>query len=122
MIANRKLAALAFAGGASLALLGGCSAYAPPPTYVSAYPASAYSYPAAPAVPEWFWHQGPGNQPDIAPVPQTAPRRGRRYYSPRNDDDGPVISDNPPAPTPAPVPQAPNDPDCVGWWRICHFL
>src|SRR5271170_6848947 len=51
MIANRKLAALAFAGGASLALLGGCSAYAPPPYYVSAYPASVYSYPAAPAVP-----------------------------------------------------------------------
>jgi hypothetical protein len=52
---------------------------------------------------------------------QQLQRRSRQPYSPpSSDDDGPVISENPPAQTPAP--QAPADPDCVGWWRICHFL
>jgi hypothetical protein len=144
MIASRKKAAVAFAGGATLALLAGCAqmpatyqalpmddaawaaqqqrnaawdaqqqrAYAPPMdsaevmaryrAYLEQQNARRYQY-----------------QPDDAPVTQAAPQRGRRHYNPRNDD-GPVIAE--PAPTPAPVPQTSNRPECVGWWRLCHFL
>jgi hypothetical protein len=133
MIASRKLAAVAFAGGATLALLAGCAQQAPPSTsyepsgYFDALAAQqrlaamrAYLGLPQPGYSEQENARQYQYQPDTAPVTQAAPRRGRRHYNPRNDDDGPVIAE--PAPTPPPVPQQPNRPECSGWWRLCHFL
>jgi hypothetical protein len=135
MIANRKLAALAFVGGAALALLGGCAAQSPatyyqpvPPRYVDPAAVSdawrAYieqQDAARNAVENAVARQ---LQPDDGPVVQAPPRRGRghQYSPPSSDDDGPVISQNPPSP--APVPKSPSDPDCPpgSWWDICRWL
>src|SRR5271169_2373980 len=102
MIARRKKwARIAVAGGASLALLGGCAQA--PPIYQAAPPGFFEQQQPAYGEPQYQY------QPDDAPAPvtQAAPRRGRRHDNPP-DDDGPVISDNPPALTPAPVPEAPD--------------
>jgi hypothetical protein len=137
MIASsRKLAAVAFAGGATLALLAGCaqapSTYEPMPSgYFDAWAAQqqrAYAPPmdSAEVMARYRAYLEQQNarawlyQPENAPVTAPAPRHGRRHYNPRNDDDGPVIAE--PVPTPAPVPQAPNRPECSGWWRLCKFL
>jgi hypothetical protein len=136
MIASRKLAGIAFLGGAALALLSGCAAEQSPSSYYYQPPAAYQPVPMGSAevmaryrayleqqqrayseqenARAWLY------QPENAPVTQAAPRRGRRHYSP-DDDDGPVISDNPPR-SPEPVPQAPDDADCVGWWRLCRIL
>jgi hypothetical protein len=137
MIARRNAAALAFIGGAALALLGGCAAQSPATYYEPVPP--RYVDPAA-VSDRWrayFEQQNAARnavqnavarqlQPDDGPVVQAPPRRGRRheYSPPSSDDDGPVISDNPPARTPAPVPQAPVDADCPpgSWWDICRWL
>jgi hypothetical protein len=116
MIARRKKwARLAVAGGASLALLGGCAQA--PPIYQAAPPGFFEQQQPAYGEPQYRY------QPDDAPpVTQAAPQRGRRHDKP--PDDGPVISDNPSAPTPAPVPEAPADNDCPpgSWWDLCHVL
>jgi hypothetical protein len=84
---------------------------------------------AAPSYPPPFYQPPPqpyfDSVPDDAPVTQAEPRRGQRhknYSPPSGNDDGPVISNNPPAP--APVPKTPADPDCPpgSWWDICHIL
>jgi hypothetical protein len=127
MIASRTLAAVAFAGGATLALLAGC---AQAPSTYSQPESSLYYEPGLAAAQmrrdyldqlnAWRRQQQQFEvEPDSAPVPQapSRPKRFRVHRAPA-DDDGPVISDNPPAP----VPQTSNRPECSGWWRICHFL
>jgi hypothetical protein len=128
MIANRRVAGVAFLGGATLALLAGCAeapvSYQPPPsTYHAAAALAAVQREAAYI--EAFRRQFPV-EPDDAPAVQ-APRRKRSTLRRAPVDDSPVVSDNPPAmPAPVaketPVAKAPADPSCVGWWRVCHFL
>jgi hypothetical protein len=128
MIASRKLAAVAFAGGATLALLAGCAQA--PSTY--SQPESSLYYDPGLAAAQMHrdyldqlnaWRRQQQQfevEPDSAPVAQ-APSRPRRFRVHRAAaDDGPVIAE--PGPTPAPVPQTSNRPECVGWWRLCHFL
>jgi hypothetical protein len=112
MIARRKKwAGIAVAGGASLALLGGCAQA--PPTYQAAPPGFFEQQQPAYGEPQYQY------QPEPAPVTQAVPHR-HRYRPPPSDDNGPVISDNPPAP----VPEAPADNDCPpgSWWDLCHVL
>jgi hypothetical protein len=124
MIAKGKAAALVVAGGA---LLGGCAAQ-PPSTYYQPVPSGYFDPAVVSGNLEQQWRASLEQQnlarqyqADNPPVTEVAPPR--RHAGRPHDDDGPVISGNPSAPTPAPAPQAPSDdPDCVGFWRICHFL
>ena len=125
MITNRKRAALAFLGGAGLGLLGGCAAQSPGTYYQPVPLSSAAATRAYLEQQERVWNAQHGLMPrqfpvqfDDPPVTQAAPRP--RRFTPAAD--GPVISENPPAPIRPPAPKAPADPDCVGWWQICHFL
>jgi hypothetical protein len=112
MIASRTKWAgiVAFAGGAALAVLSGCAAGPAtyqPPAYFNSSAAAMRAY----------LEQQQRAETYFQPVP--APRRFRTHPAPL--DDGPVISQSPPVRS-APVPQAPAGPECVGMWRICHFL
>jgi hypothetical protein len=139
MIASRKAAGIAFLGGAALALLSGCAEAPATATYYQPVPAG-YVDPAA-VTDRWraYIQQQTARQAYIDQLNAWAAQQQQSYIDQLNawreqqqsqarrfkvhrapDDDGPVISDNPPASTP--VPKAPADPDCVGWWRICHFL
>src|SRR6266478_7542284 len=104
MIANRKLAAAAFVGGATLALLGGC-AQSPPP-YSGAMP---LSLPAAAmrGYPVYSYAPPPAYAPPAQP-PQS------RTHAPSSPARA-AIPEPAPAPQPA-KPAAPRDADCVGWW------
>jgi hypothetical protein len=113
MIARRKLAALAFLGGAALALLGCTQA---PPPYSGAMPlslpaAATRSYPGAAA----YSYALPTYAPP-APPPQSRTRAPS--YPARA-----AIPEPAPAPQPA-KPAAPRDADCPpgSWWDFCHFL
>ena len=139
MIRPCKAGGIAFLGGAALALLSGCvevpATYSQPVTSGSAAMREYLNAEALAAVQQREWayvealrEQSPvdTDEPDAAPVvPQHRRHRAGRA------DDGPVISENPPVTTPAPVAPppvvvhvkpAPADPSCVGWWRVCHFL
>jgi hypothetical protein len=130
MIAKSQAAALVVAGGA---LLGGCAQtpanYQPVASgyFDAAWAAQqqrAYAPPvgSAEVMARYRAYLEQQNarqyQPDDAPVAQAAPppKRFNVHRAPAND-----ISDNVPS-APAPVPEAPVDTDCVGWWRLCHFL
>jgi hypothetical protein len=126
MIARRnKWASIAFAGGAALAVLSGCAQA--PPTYQAAPPgyfdgwAAQQNFDAMRAYLEQQQRAETYFQPEPAPVTQAAPPM-HRYRPPPSDDNGPVISENPPAGSSAPVPQTSDRPECSGWWRLCHFL
>jgi hypothetical protein len=144
MIASRNLAAVAFAGGATLALLAGCaqapSTYSPPESslyYDPGLAAAQMQRDYSQQLNAWAAEQQRAYTEQLNAERQSyieqldgwrqqqqsqTQRRGRRRYAnnPPGSDDGPVISDNPP--TPAPVPQTSNRPECSGWWRLCHFL
>lgn len=143
----RKSAGIAFLGGAALALLSGCvevpatyqpvPVLLPPPSGVGmrAYLEQRRAYIIEQQNAFRQFRVEPDNrpvtqapplavEPDIAPVTEAPPPPPKRV--PRTPVDDRVISENSPA-TPAPVPKAPvakapADADCVGWWRICHFL
>jgi hypothetical protein len=133
MIANRKLAGIAFVGGATLALLAGCVEVPATATHAQPVPLSASAiYEILQQRRTEIEQQNALRQEfavepdDDAPAVQ-APRRKRSTLRRAPVDDSPVVSENPPA-TPAPVAKetpvakAPADPSCVGWWRVCHFL
>src|SRR5271156_4463484 len=101
MIAKGKAAALAVA----VALLAGCAAQSPPAYQRQVYhqPPPAY-YPAPYAV---------------RPAPRYVPQQTERATPPKTEtarretapvDSGPSWR------------SSPSSGDCVGWWRICHFL
>jgi hypothetical protein len=117
MTAKFKAAVVAFAGGATLALLSGCVVQVPRPNS----DAAIWAYYLA----EQEYHREAEQY-----------RRERAYerlYAPPPVIRAPV-TETPPAPSPQieaaipdPAPQpakpaAPRDPTCVQWWRICHFL
>lgn len=142
---KKRTKAVAFVGGVSLAALtGGCQSMpgtvaqyrqAPPgysyqaPYYMDAPPSYAAREPAAPSFGSsalYYYYARPSlpiepraasaeregyGLPDAGEVPKaaTAPRRAKQA----------AIPETPPPPA---KPAAPRDPDCVGWWRICHFL
>jgi hypothetical protein len=114
MIARRKKWSIAVAGGASLAVLSGCAQA--PPIYQAAPPGYFEQQQRAYGEPQYQY------QPDDAPVTQAVPHR-HRYRPPPSDDNGPVISQNPPVQS-SPAPQAPADNDCPrgSWWDLCHVL
>lgn len=109
MIPNCKTASIAFGVGAMLALIGGCApatdVYHSGPVTASVPARPLYYYPAPPSYPA---HAG-GVTNEL--LRRSAPRPPQR--EPVNtDDDPPVRSSR----------SSPVDRDCVGWWRICHFL
>jgi hypothetical protein len=118
---GRKIqgAAVAFAGGATLALLSGCVVQAPRPNS----DAAMWAYYLAER--EYLGQQAEQYRRERA--------YEKRFYAPPPVIRAPV-TETPPAPAPEieaaipdPAPQpakpaAPRDPACVQWWRICHFL
>jgi hypothetical protein len=92
--------------------LGGCVQTQPsyyPATALRGYDlrAPAYYYGAPP--PQYYAPVAP------LPVPQES--------APAPPHSAPAIEAAAPDPAPKPAkPAAPSDPDCVGIWRICHFL
>lgn len=112
MIGNRKLAGLAFIGGAALAVLSGCAPVGPsyqPPAYFNSSAAAMRAYLEQQQRAETYF------QPAPAPVVQAKPRHFKTHPAPL--DDGPVISEKP-------VPKAPADADCPpgAAWDLCHWL
>jgi hypothetical protein len=134
MITSRKLAAVVFAGGATLVWLAGCaqapSTYRQPWSYYdprldNARIQRAYIDWAAAQIQRAYlaqlnaWRQQQQQlqaQSDDAPVTEAVSSRPKRVHRAPADDDGQAISDNPP------TPQKPGRPECSGFWRLCHFL
>jgi hypothetical protein len=123
MISSRKLAAVAFVGGATLALLGGCAQS--PPTYSGAMPMAS---PAA--MREYLYAEALAAQRNAEAV-AAAQQYERKFYAPPPQSRtqapsypaGAAIAGTTPAPAPQPAkPAAPRDADCVGWWRLCRLL
>jgi hypothetical protein len=103
LIAMRRL----LLAGASALALAGCVSQPQPVTYTPYYlPVWPQQIPQPPVA------TAPVNVPDEPVIP--APRR-RPQQSP---DPGPVAQ----APPRPPSPPASDGPECVGWWRICHFF
>jgi hypothetical protein len=98
MIANRKLAALAVLGGASVALLAGCAGNPLPDSRAIYYlpPISPPSY--------------------SAPAPVDPPRYAARSQA--SVVERPADAD--PPPINAPLPGVPAGDDC-GWHRLCNL-
>jgi hypothetical protein len=111
MISKSRRAIMA----ALLVLMVGCTqspatmrpAVQPAYYYGSTAPAPPYDYvvPFSPAHP-------PRVSNDL--IGQSAPRP--RQHEPVN------VADDHLSPKPAPVLRTPADPECTGWWRLCHFL
>jgi hypothetical protein len=97
---KRKLTPLAAAG----ALLAGCAQS--PPAYYQAYQPPPQAYYVPPSYPS----PAPPPRRYVAPPPNTAPAHG-------SSTDSETARRDPPRPV-----SPPSADDCVGWWRICHFL
>lgn len=69
----------------------------------------------------------PPAPPIAQPAPQPDPDISDQPQPPRRHQQPPVIAqpDDPPVaelpPRPSPPPSG-DQPECVGWWRICHFF
>jgi hypothetical protein len=116
---HRKMAALAFVGGAALALLGGCAqapaTYRTMPLESSAAAMRAYLNAEALAAQQYErnFHATPPQYVPLAPPPQSrtpAPSHATQAAIPETPPQQPAKS------------AAPRDPDCVGYWRLCWFL
>jgi hypothetical protein len=115
---SRRRAGLV-ASAIALTMLSACAPYSP----LASYPPIEQPLPPQPiAEPDWPSVQTPG---EPAPTPSLA----RRHYAPPVIDEPlPTKLVEPPVVATPQQPQQPKnrDPDpstdCVGWWRICHFL
>jgi hypothetical protein len=106
--------------------LSDCAPAPPPPYYtlynVQPYPPPEYSAPPrAPEIPPVVVIPAPA--PEV--VPPTVDRGPEPFTAPPPPSN-PRSTELPPVRLPPPDPPPPveggNKDDCVGWWRICHFL
>lgn len=97
-----------------------------------------YAHPPPPAPPRPPIAVNPPQQPDVVIPPSEsegedttvpAPRRYYRQPPVIAQPDEPTVDDPPPRPPARPDPSIITPPpsatirdDCVGWWRVCHFL
>jgi hypothetical protein len=96
---------------AGLAALAPCACAPMPPQQVQ--PPQAY-YP-----PPWYYVPRPAPPQINAPDGYDMPRRHQQQTPSVIEQPGPVAET--PAPRRSPPP-ASGGPECVGWWRICHFF
>jgi hypothetical protein len=110
--------------GASAAALAGCALQ--PPASNDGWP--FYGRSSVTTQPPIFYSP-PQYRPPVATAPDNAPDDGepvipapRRH--PQQSSDAGAGAQAPPRPSPSPRPAPPSgeQPECVGWWRICHFF
>jgi hypothetical protein len=121
-------ARIARASGVAISLgfvLVACAPYRPPlpppPPVFSYYPPPEYSAPRAPEI-------SPVVIAPVAPEPEVVPptvNREPEAVTAPPARSNPRTTELPPAglpPLEPPPVKGGNEDDCVGWWRICHFL
>lgn len=119
---RRNAAAIGFAAGATLALLAGCAAREQDaPSF--GWSSTPYYY-ARPSVPVDPWAAAAEREqyglPDAEDAAKAAPATRRRAGR-KPSADVPHVAVNPPQSSSRGPPPDPGN-NCVGWWRICHFL